>query len=252
MMQSDPLVPPAVPAAHTVRLALPVHKPYLTYLLLALNGLVWLAMTLMGGSTNTYILVLFGAKYNPLIVAGQYWRLLTACFLHIGIVHLAFNSYALWALGLDVERRFGRGRFLSLYLLSGVGGFVLSFLGSDKISAGASAAIFGLIGAITVYFATYREQFGSWGRRRLSSLFGVIAMNLIFGFINPGIDNLGHIGGLLVGAALGWAYCPRYKLERVAPDRVQLIDRLPKIRAYLVSFGTLFVLVVLTWLGARA
>ena len=251
MMQSDRLVSPAVPTAHTVRLALPVYKPYLTYLLLAINGLVWLAMTLMGGSTNTYVLVLFGAKYNPLIVAGQYWRLLTACFLHIGIVHLAFNSYALWILGLDVERRFGRRRFLSLYLLSGIGGFVLSFLGNDKISAGASAAIFGLVGAITVYFATYREQFGNWGRRRLSNLFGVIAINLLFGFMSPGIDNLGHIGGLLVSVTLGWAYCPRYQLERVAPDRAQLIDRLPKTRAYLVSFATLFVLAVLTWLGAH-
>ena len=130
-------------------------------MLLAINVLVFLAMTALGGSENVGILILFGAKYNPAIVAGQYWRLLTACFVHIGLIHLLFNSYALYSFGREVERRYGRTRFLALYLLSGVAGSTASFVGSPRLAAGASGAIFGLLGATIAYFATYREQFGA-------------------------------------------------------------------------------------------
>ena len=234
----------------SLRLAVPFSQPRVTYVLLAINVLAWLAMSLMGGSTNPYTLILFGAKYNPLIAAGQVWRLLTSCFLHIGLVHLAFNSYALWVLGNDVERRFGYARFLALYLLAGVSGSVASFLANDSLSAGASGAIFGLIGAITIYFIVYRQQFGRWGRRRLVNLGGVIALNLFFGLTNPSIDNLAHIGGLLAGALLGWAYCPRYEVEPDGQGGVHLVARVRWTRAVGASLALLLLLGVLTWSGS--
>ena len=226
----------------SVRLAVPFAPTRVTYVLLGINVLLWLAMSFMGGSTNPYTLVAFGAKYNPFIAEGQVWRLLTCCFLHIGFVHLALNGYALWALGNDVERRFGYARFVALYLIAGLSGSVFSYLGNDSLAAGASGAIFGLIGAISIYFVIYRQQFGRWGGRRLTSLGAVLALNLIYGLTVPGIDNLAHIGGLLAGAILGWAYCPRYEVVPDGQGGVRLVDRPRWTRAAVVSVALLLVL----------
>ena len=154
----------------TLRLAIPLHDPLWTYALLVANALVWVAMTLLGGSENPAILVLFGAKYTPLILAGQYWRLLSAVFVHVGIAHLMFNAYALFSFGIEVERRFGRSRFLALYLLSGIASTTASFVGSPALSAGASGAVFGLAGASLAYYAAYRDRLGATGRRSLTSI----------------------------------------------------------------------------------
>ncbi len=250
--QPDVLLPRPV-----VRLPVPSVRPTATRIMAVILVLVWLATTAVGylyglglnGSQNSAILVLMGAKYNPLIAAGQYWRLFTANFLHIGIVHLGFNTYALLLLGADMEQRFGHGRFLALYLLAGLGGSVLSFLGNDALSAGASGAIFGLVGAMITFFLTYRDQFGHYGQRRLSSLLMVAGYNLVMGFVMPGIDNLGHIGGLLVGLALGWAYCPRYEVMRDGPlSMPRLADRYSPLRGLVVSLLLMALLVALVGL----
>jgi len=209
-------------------------------------------MTVAGGSENLRVLIDFGAKFNPLIVLEQeYWRLVTPMFLHIGLMHLAFNSYALLAFGRDVENLFGRSRFLALYLLSGVGGAVASFVGNDAISAGASGAVFGLVGAMLVFLLVYRNVFGQWGRQRLTNLLFIVALNLALGFAGGGIDNLGHIGGLLAGLALGWAYCPRYRpAPPEAPwDAPRLVDGFSRGRAWFASFALLAALVALAYLG---
>ncbi|MHB1317960.1 MAG: rhomboid family intramembrane serine protease [Anaerolineae bacterium] len=240
--------PEPAPAPPT-SLPLPSHTPLWTYILLGINVLVFLAMTLLGSSESPDTLIRFGAKFAPLIIQGEYWRLMTANFIHIGVLHLALNSYALYLFGPQVERRFGRARFIVLYLLSGLGGAVLSYIGSSSLSAGASGAIFGLIGAITVYYATYREAFGSQGRRQLSSLLLVMGYNLLWGLMNPQIDNLGHVGGLVTGLALGWAFCPRYSLDRGDGGGLQLQDRFPRRRAYAASFAMSLLLIGLSALG---
>jgi membrane associated rhomboid family serine protease len=253
---------PAEPQTRTVSLRLPVHPAVWTYVLLGANVLVWLAMTAYGwrygyglsGSEYPDILVLFGAKYSPYVAAGEYWRLLTACFLHIGPLHLLFNSWALFSFGPHMERRFGGWRYLSLYLLAGIAGNVLSFLGSSSLSAGASGAIFGLIGAAIVYYATYRQQFGQSGRRQLTNVLIVAGYNLVFGLTAGGIDNLGHLGGLAAGLLLGWAFCPRYEVRepRTPGGLPVVVDEYPVRRAWAVLAGLLAVLVVLTLLATRA
>ena len=240
-----------VAPVQSVRLPIPAYSPLWTFVLLGINAVVWLAMTVSGGSENPLVLVRFGAKYGPLIAHGQYWRLLTACFLHIGIIHLAFNAYALFSFGVDIERRFGRVRFLALYLLAGIGGTVFSFVASDTLSAGASGAIFGLLGAAIAYFVVYRKRFGPHGRRQLIRMLIVAGYNLVWGLAMPGIDNLGHIGGLLTGLALGWAYTPTYALS--ASDEtehgLELVSRFRQKRAWLASAGVAVVLGLLTVLG---
>ncbi|GAB4542336.1 MAG: hypothetical protein Kow0063_34190 [Anaerolineae bacterium] len=213
------------------RLPLPLAQPRVTYVLLALNVLIWLAMTAAGGSTDPDVLIRFGAKVNVLIAQGQVWRLLTSMFLHIGLMHLFFNSYALFAFGIEVERLYGSARLLAIYLLAGLYGSLTSFALGPNLSAGASGAIFGLLGVMLAYFRLHRQMFGEWGRQRLLNLLGVAGFNLVLGFTVPGIDNLAHLGGLLSGAILGWLLAPQYQIgvnERGLPyvaDRTSLLSR---------------------------
>jgi rhomboid protease GluP len=205
-----------------VSFALPFSKPVVTWILLGIIILVFGLETLAGGSTNTEVLVRMGAKVNPLIASGEYWRLLSAMFLHIGIMHLAFNGYALVAIGTELERILGWQRFLTIYILSGLFGGLASYAFSASLSAGASGAIFGMIGALAAFFLRHRQQLGSWGQRRLANIAFLIVINLFLGFTQPGIDNMAHLGGLVSGFCLGWALAPRYKVDPVA---MRLVDR---------------------------
>ena len=193
------------------------ESTWVSWSLLGINIVVWLAMTAAGGSTEGEVLLAFGAKYGPAILSGEYWRLFTSMFLHIGLMHLGFNSYALYALGPEVERFFGRGRFLVIYLLSGVLSSITSYLISSNLAAGASGAIFGLVGALAAFYLHEREALGTLGRRRLNNLVSVVVVNLIIGFTVPNIDNAAHIGGLVVGVLIGWALSPEYQVVPSGP-----------------------------------
>jgi rhomboid protease GluP len=173
---------------------------YITYTLIAINVLIFLLMTLAGGSENYKILILFGAKVNPLIEAGQYWRLFTSIFIHIGFTHLLFNTYALVVLGKFAEKIFNHRKFLLVYLVSGICGSLCSYFFSPNISAGASGAIFGLLGAIVAY--GWKNTF-LWRSGLITNLLVVLGINLFLGIIVPGLDNYAHLGGLLGGSLLG-------------------------------------------------
>lgn len=213
---------PQIARPQPVSYRLPLSRPIVTWILLAIILLVFAAETVAGGSADTEVLVRLGAKVTPLIAAGEYWRLLTSMFLHIGIMHLAFNAYALVVLGTELERLYGPVRFLAIYLLSGLFGSLASYAFSYNLAAGASGAIFGLIGALAAFFLVHRERLGAYGRTRLANIAFLVAVNLFFGFTQRGIDNLAHIGGLLSGLALGWALVPRYQLDPVRPE---IVDR---------------------------
>lgn len=170
--------------------------PFLTYIFLSINIVVFILMTLAGGSEEQRVLIAFGAKVNSLIQAGEIWRFLTSIFIHIGYLHLIFNLYALWSLGPFSEERFGHWRFLLIYILSGLGGSIASYIFSSALSAGASGAIFGLLGALLIYSlkrpSLWKSGFGM-------NLVIVILINFGFGLTQPGIDNFAHLGGLLIG-----------------------------------------------------
>ena len=170
--------------------------PFLTYTFFGINLVIFLLMTIAGGSTDQSVLIAFGAKVNTLIQAGEVWRLLTSTFIHIGIIHLVFNLYALWALGPLTEESFGHRQFLMIYIFSGLGGSIASFLFSPALSAGASGAIFGLLGAL-LYYSIKRPYL--WKSGLGMNLIIVILVNFGFGLTQPGIDNYAHLGGLLTG-----------------------------------------------------
>ncbi|MDG3074254.1 rhomboid protease YqgP [Bacillus halotolerans] len=179
-------------------------KPIFTYLFIALQLVMFFLLEINGGSTNTETLVAFGAKENGLIAAGEWWRLLTPIVLHIGLAHLAFNTLALWSVGTAVERMYGSGRFLLIYLAAGITGSIASFVFSPYPSAGASGAIFGCLGALLYVAVSNRKMFL---KTIGTNIIVIILINLGFGFAVSNIDNSGHIGGLaggfLAAAALG-------------------------------------------------
>ncbi|WP_428909112.1 rhomboid family intramembrane serine protease [Niallia sp. Krafla_26] len=171
-------------------------KPVFTYLFMVIQILVFILMEFAGGSTQSAVLIEFGAKVNALILQGDWWRLFTPIFIHIGILHLLMNTLALYYLGMTVERIYGNFRFLFIYVAAGFFGALASLLFSPSISAGASGAIFGCFGALLYFGTIYPTLF----KRTMGfNIFIVIAINLIFGFSVSGIDNAGHIGGLIGG-----------------------------------------------------
>lgn len=173
--------------------------PFVTYAILVINLIVFALMTFAGGSTDQRVLIAFGAKVNSLILEGEVWRLITSTFLHIGIMHLFFNLYALNALGSLAEEIFGHRKFFLIYLLAGLGGSIASLIFSSALSAGASGAIFGLLGAL-VYLSYKRPKL--WKSGLGMNLIVVILVNIAFGLMVPGIDNFAHLGGLLMGTLI--------------------------------------------------
>lgn len=195
----------------------PPPRPWAVYSILGLIVIMYLLTILLSGSItqpSLRALLLLGAKENSLIDAGQYWRLITAIFLHGGLIHIFFNSFALYALGPESERIYGTVRFLALYFIAGLGGSVASYLMSPAPSVGASGAIFGLIGGLGVFSYFSRQVLGEAGRAQVQSMAAIAVINLVIGFSAPGIiDNWGHMGGLVAGTLVGAALTPRFRLD---------------------------------------
>lgn len=181
----------------------PGQMPWVTVGLAAIIVLVWVAMTLLGGSIaateSSEVLIQWGAALRPhLIEEGEYWRLFTAGFIHIGLAHLVMNTLSLWWVGQVVEALFGRIRMLLVYLIALVAGSVASLVLGPPIvlSAGASGAIFGLLGALLWYRLVGPERH----RIQLKPLLVVLVINLGYGLIaSQSVDNWNHLGGLIGG-----------------------------------------------------
>lgn len=171
-------------------------KPFFTYLLLIINMIMFFFLETNGGSEDIENLIHFGASYNPSIIDGQWWRIISSMFLHIGLFHLFMNMLALFYLGTTVERIYGAWRFLVIYFMAGIGGGLASFAFTVNVSAGASGALFGLFGALLFFGLIYKKIFFQTMGKGLLILIGI---NIIFGFAVPQIDNGAHLGGLITG-----------------------------------------------------
>jgi rhomboid protease GluP len=191
-----------------------------TTLLIAANTVVFLLMVLTGSPTSDRTLRSFGALTNPL-PASQWWRLITAMFVHIGIVHLAFNMFALFLFGGGIEQRYGKSRFLMLYFGAGVLGSATSLAYSNtSLSAGASGAIFGIIGAglAIAIWNRHRPEM----RGQLRSWLFLIGFNVFIGIRTPGIDLRAHLGGLIGGFVIGSAFEVSVRLRGPARAALQI------------------------------
>lgn len=177
-------------------------KLYISHILIAVNSIIFLIMYFIDRSFSVYTLIEFGAKYNPMIATGQYYRLFTAMFLHSGITHLLFNMYALNILGPNIELLFGKIKFVIIYLVAGLFGSLGSFIFTDAVSVGASGAIFGLFG---VYVYLYVKNPKIFYMKEFMNLVTLIAVNLVLGLVFPNIDNWAHIWGLIGGFVISWS-----------------------------------------------
>jgi len=258
-----------------VRVKRNLARPIITYVILGLTILIYLFQemskagilrepfmalgSLIMGSQLMDLLItqsgsqdlplLIGAKISPLIVAGQYWRLITPALLHASLAHIGFNMYALFAIGPSLESHYGRWRYLALYLLGALGGNILSFWLSTGLSVGASTAIFGLVAAQGVFIYQNRALFGAQARKMLNNVIFIVAINLMLG-LTGGIDNWGHLGGLLTGLAFAWFAGPLLAVDfsHIEPE---LIDRRSQASSWLIAILVAFILAALALLRIR-
>lgn len=176
-----------------------MKNPFITYLIMLICVVLFVSMYIFGtGSTSTRTIIQFGGNVVAYTKYGDYYRLFTSIFLHAGIMHLICNMYSLYVIGPQVESFFGKIKYLSIFIISGISGSLLStaLSGNNAISVGASGAIFGLLGAILYFGYHYRVYLGNVLK---SQIIPLIILNLGIGFIFTGIDNFSHIGGLIGG-----------------------------------------------------
>jgi rhomboid protease GluP len=214
---------------------LPNRRPILVYLFLLVCVLVYLRFPGW---------IFF--RRSPLPVG-----FMTAIFVHANLFHLLLNGLALWWFGRDMERLFGHGRFLAIFLLAGIGGNLLSYLVRStsfdwaRVSVGASGAIFGVMAMHLVYFWRYELDLGDHGNQRLLFAIAILVVNIVQGFGRQGIDNLAHIGGAVTGTILAYYFLPRYDLIP-ATEAERWLDR-TKPRDYLKPLAiTILFFILLT------
>jgi len=174
--------------------------------LIAVNVIYFLYLEMNGSTEDTQFMVSHGAMYAPLVIErGEYYRLITSTFMHFGINHIMNNMLILFILGDNLERALGHIKYLLFYLICGVGANVASMFINlsgyrNVVSAGASGAIFGVIGGLLYAVAVNRGQLEDLSTRQLVV---VILCSLYFGFTSTGVDNAAHIAGLVIGIIMG-------------------------------------------------
>ena len=224
-----------------IQVPLPDNKPLVTSGLLGLMVFIYLLQALTSMLLFRDLPAELGMKINQNILNGEYWRLVTPMFLHGSILHLGFNLYALYILGRRIERFFGSFRFSLLFLIAGVTGNLFSFFFTPEWSLGSSTAIFGLLAAEGVFIYQHKSLFGDRSRIALRQIIQVAVINFLIG-LSPGIDNWGHLGGLVGGALFSWFAGPMLKLEGT-PPQAQFTDQRSKQVSVLV-FTLLLILVI--------
>jgi rhomboid protease GluP len=205
--------------------------PWLTWLLVAANLAIWLLTVKLGAGLAHSApdkLLVWGGNTASAVQAGEWWRLLSATFLHSGLMHVAMNMIGLAAAGITVERIYGQRLYAIIYLGSGLLGSALSlhFAAQKAVSVGASGAVFGVTGALLVAVLQHRDKLPkAFSKQTTSSLGLFIVYALLQGFSKPGIDNAAHIGGLLGGCLLAFVLPEKFDLPhfvRTASQRAAI------------------------------
>lgn len=247
----EPGPEPAVPPTSQAALTIPQTTPLVVYVLMGITIAIFLLQVLSETLIGQDLPAALGAKINSAIFAGQYWRLLTPVLLHASILHIGFNMYALFVIGPGLERQYGHLRFLALYLISGFAGNVLSLILSPAASLGASTAIFGLLAAEGIFVFQNKRLFGERTRSILTNIVVIAVVNLVIG-LSPGIDNWGHLGGLIGGILFAWFAGPIWELDGY-PPYAKIIDRRSSLQIELTTLvvTALFAAIAIFYISAH-
>ncbi len=249
----------------------PTFKTFpITWTIIILNIFYFLIQTLSGGSTNTVNLVRLGAKFDYAISQGEYWRLLSATFMHIGIIHLILNLVGLFIFGRLIEKEFLRFRYVIIYLFSGISSSIFSYwsgsafinieditycnqgVGLGSIGAGASGAIFGLLGCYAAFLMINKNVLGSNARESLVSIGVLVFINVVYGATATNIDQVAHVSGLMCGFAIGWLLSPAKQMI-ILPDSLVdksilvSINRNNLSKFFIVSFVILIIITIMAY-----
>ena len=221
--------------------------PYVTYALIAINVLIFGAVVLQAGGISD-----FGRstimRQGVLISGGgfenEYWRLITSGFLHWSVIHLAVNMFSLYLIGTDLERLFGRGRYLAVYLIGLLGGSaaVMALEPGFKATAGASGAVYGLLGALLIVVLKLKLP--------PTTVIAVIVINVVLSLSIPGISLLGHLGGLVFGAAAAAAVI--WLPVKILPPERQTYQQVIRIGWYGLTALAVIALVIGTSFAVEA
>ncbi len=220
--------------------------PKLTAILIAVNIVVFLLQTLAGGSTDADVLIKFGAYSQSLIISGEYWRVITHVFLHIGWYHLLINMGMLLILGFALEGLYGKERFFIIYFMSGMAGGIASVLFLRySIGGGASGAIFGLLGTVIIFGIRYRRRIPRQYRIAFGlSLLPFLLIDISLGFFVPSINIPAHLGGLFGGCVTAFLLTPLIFLDtqrkRIVTTLVYVISAILIVSAGAVSYNIFF------------
>ena len=236
------------------------YAAYVTWAIIAACVVVFLVDAGLSGFAGISLfgnggpLVERALVFGPAVAAGEWWRIFTSAFVHLGLLHIAFNMYALYLFGPIIEQMYGHLEYLVAYLLCAAGGSVLTILATpDAAAAGASGAIFGLLGMAFVVSRRHHVMIGPRARAIVSQAGTLLVFNLILTFSIRGISWTGHVGGLVVGMVIGWLLAPSQVATLGgmwrAPDGTSLAGRTPiglRAAAYLLVAG---LLAVGTWVA---
>ena len=232
-----------------LNITVPPRQPVFVYLIASINVILWILLEVSGNSTNPSSLRKFGAIDSYLIWSGEYWRLVSAIFLHVGASHLAINSISLVIMGGLAERLYGHWNFISIFLVAGIIGSTASYMNIENgvVGAGASGAIFGCLGSLVSFFYVRKKILGKSGKQTLNGLIILALVNLAFGFVIPAVDNWAHIGGFIAGISSGYflTYRPRtvQPSHRLQVPNIEQNTRLPLLIFLAVSI-TISLLVI--------
>ena len=232
-----------------LNITVPPRQPVFVYSIASINVILWILLEVSGNSTNPSSLRKFGAIDSYLIWSGEYWRLVSAIFLHVGASHLAINSISLVIMGGLAERLYGHWNFISIFLVAGIIGSTASYMNIENgvVGAGASGAIFGCLGSLVSFFYVRKKILGKSGKQTLNGLIILALVNLAFGFVIPAVDNWAHIGGFIAGISSGYflTYRPRtvQPSHRLQVPNIEQNTRLPLLIFLAVSI-TISLLVI--------
>jgi membrane associated rhomboid family serine protease len=218
------------------------RKSPFTFIFIGVNVAMFVLTAFAGGAADPDVLRFFGAAQNDLIRGGEWWRLVVPMFLHVGGIHLAFNMYALWIIGPQLEVIYGSARYVFLYLASGIGGFIASyfFAAPNVVGAGASGALFGLMGVLFVYTRRYKSEIPPLllsGMQR--GIRWTLLINLAITFLIPFISRPGHLGGLATGMLLALVV-PRSPLREKNTPVGWVIGQIASLLLVGVAFVAMF------------